>query len=89
MFEYATLVSTIGLTKKAEEATPAELAKVVSVSLGKAVATTAKGLEKLQGGGWEIISHQITPVSHTLVVSFLCKREKRETPPESPKIEIV
>jgi hypothetical protein len=83
IYEYATLVSTIGLTKKAEDATPQELAKIISMSLGKVVANTTKGLDKLRGGGWEIINHQMTYIGHALVITFLIKRPKTQPLPEN------
>ena len=80
MYEYATMVGSIGLTKKVEEATPDEITKAITIGLGKTTTNIMKAYDTFQGGGWEIISHQITLVSHTLVVTYLARRPKQPKP---------
>jgi hypothetical protein len=80
MFEYSTVVSTISLTKKAEEATAEELAKEIAMSLPKALNSATKGFEKLNGCVWDIISHQMTRINHNIIVSFFAKRPRLQQP---------
>ena len=70
------MLQTINLTKQAEEALPAEVAKSMAVSFAKVLQSTSKGMETFQGGGWEIVSHQITRIGHTLFVTFIIRRPK-------------
>lgn len=77
MFEYGTILQTINLTKQAEEALPAELAKGLGMSFARLMQKVSKGLETFQGGGWEILSHQITRIGHSLFVTFIIRRPKK------------
>jgi hypothetical protein len=72
MAEYNTVSSCILLKHDIENATVEEIGESVNQALYQAVQTTAKEL-KAQGGGWNIISHELTKLGNNLIVSFLLR----------------
>ena len=77
MYEYSVMVKTAELNPEAlATATKDELSKTIGVALGGAMSELSKGMETFQGGGWEIISHQLTRFEHHLFSSFLLRRQK-------------
>ena len=72
MAEYNTVSSCILLKHNIENATAEEMGESVNKALYQAVQSTAKEL-KAQGGGWKIISHEITRLGNNLIVSFLLR----------------
>jgi len=77
MYEYSVMVKTTDV--KSEElatATGDKLSQIVGVVLGNTANEVSKGVESFQGGGWEIISHQLTRFDHHFVTSFLLRRQK-------------
>jgi len=77
MYEYSLMVKTADLNPEAlATATKDELSKGIGVALGGVIRELSKGMETFQGGGWEIISHQLTGFEHHLFASFLLRRQK-------------
>jgi len=77
MYEYSVMVKTADLKPEAlATATKDELSKGIGGALGEAISELSKGMDTFQGGGWEIISHQLTTFEHHLFASFLLRRQK-------------
>jgi hypothetical protein len=74
--EYATLVQVGELEAKIPDMTSKEVALSVTEGLGRLVHKVTQAIKTLEGGGWEIVSHEITVISRHLIVSFLVKRRK-------------
>jgi len=74
MAEYAVLATTGELKVGMADASANEVSQSVTVVLNQIVQKAAKGMEKLQGGGWDIVSHEVTRIDRHLVVSFLLRR---------------
>ena len=77
MREYCTMVQTITLKPGLADATSNEVSQGIAVGLNNIVQKVTKGMQKLQGGGWEMVSHQLTRIDRHLVVSFLLYRDKQ------------
>lgn len=77
MYEYSMMVKTTDLNPEAlATANKDELSKGIGVAVGGAISELLKGMDTFQGGGWEIISHQLTAFEHHLFASFLLRRQK-------------
>jgi hypothetical protein len=77
MYEYSMMVKTADLSPEAlATANKDELSKGILGALGAAVSELSKGMDTFQGGGWEIISHQLTRFENHLFASFLLRRQK-------------
>lgn len=77
MYEYSLMVKTADLNpERLATASKDELSKGIMGALGGAIGELSKGMETFQGGGWEIISHQLTSFEHHLFASFLLRRKK-------------
>ncbi len=74
MTEYSTTVTTIDLKPEIHRATGEQVTQTIRMSLGVALRKTSASLEKLDGGGWHILSHQLTMIDNHLVASFLLRR---------------
>ena len=77
MYEYSVMVKTTDLNPEVlATATKDELSKAILAALGGAISELSKGIDTFQGGGWEIVSHQLTGFEHHLFTSFLLRRQK-------------
>ena len=74
MGEYSMMVQTMQLQPGMSDATGEEVGKSLAVALGQIVKTVSTASQKLEGGGWEIVSHELTRIDRHLVVSFLLRR---------------
>jgi len=74
--QYATLVQVGELEALVSDMTSREAALSMTKALGELVNKVTQAIGTLDGGGWEIVSHEITAISKHLIVSFLVKREK-------------
>ena len=74
MAEYGVMAQSVDLKPEAYSASGALLAKTITESTNQILIKAAKGLQSVQGGGWEILSHQITRIGDHLIVSFLLRR---------------
>jgi len=74
MAEYSTIVTTVDLKPEIYKATSEQVAQAITMSLGNVLRKTSKGIETLGGGGWHILSHQLTTIGDHLIVSFLLRR---------------
>jgi hypothetical protein len=74
MKEYAVMAETVTLKPEAYSATASQLAQLVTTSVNRIVVKASKGLPKFQGGGWDIVSYNLTRLGDHLVVSFLISR---------------
>jgi len=72
--EYATLVEVGELQEGIEDMTSKDVAVSMISGLGGLINKVSDAIKTLDGGGWEIVSHEITVISKHLIVSFLLKR---------------
>jgi len=75
MSEYSMMVQTAELKPGIADMTTNEVSQSLSQAFGQAVSKAAQGANTVAGGGWEILSHEITRLDRHLVVSFLLKRD--------------
>lgn len=74
MSEYSVVVTDIDLSPDIEKVTSDQLDASLTMSLNQIVQKTSKVIQTHEGGGWEIISHELTRLGNRLVVSFLLRR---------------
>ncbi len=74
--QYSVLVQVVTLGPNAEDATDAELQRELSVGLLQQVGGLEEATSKFQGGGWQIVSHDVTPIGRRLLTTFLLHRPK-------------
>lgn len=74
--EYATLVEVGELNEGLAAMSSKDVALSMIGGLGGLVNKVSNAIKTLDGGGWEIVSHEITVISRHLIVSFLVKRRK-------------
>ena len=74
--EYATMVQTAELKPGLADFTSDEVGQNIAVGLSQVLQKASKGLQTLQGGGWEILSHDLTRIDRHLVVSLLICRDR-------------
>ena len=76
MREYCTMVRTLEIKAGMADATADEVTNDLTVSLAQAVHAASTGTQTLEGGGWEIVSHNLARVDRHLIVSFLLCRNR-------------
>ncbi len=74
MAEYGMVITSVDLKPGIETAPGEQVAQSLTIVLQKVVGSTSKAVEKLEGGGWGIIAHDLTKVGNNLLVSFLLRR---------------
>jgi len=74
--EYATLVQVGELEAHISDLAPEDVALSFTKALGGLVHKVTQAIKTLDGGGWQIMSHEITAISKHLIVTFLVKRQK-------------
>ena len=71
-YDEATHVKEIALLY--QQSRRVEVDNAVLKLLNEILQKTSKGIETFKGGGWDIVSHEITRIERHLVVSFLLRR---------------
>lgn len=77
MYEYG-LISEVADVKleKLTTAIKDEFVQNLQVALAGVIFRVTERMKTFQGGGWEIMSHQLTSLDRYLVVSFLIRCQK-------------
>ena len=76
MYEYAIMSETVNVKPEALVAeSKKELLNSLGIALVRVMDIVHKSLKTYEGGGWEIMSHQLTSLDRYLVVSFLIRRK--------------
>lgn len=75
-YEYSVMVQGMDVPPQAVQAGRDELAQSLTIGMGNLIGTMSNAVESFQGGGWEIVSHELTPFGTRLAVSFLLRRAK-------------
>lgn len=70
--EYAFLVRTCDLPVSGPESS-----QFIARELAAMAEPLQRSLESFDNGGWHVISHDVTQVNGTLIVSFLMSRRER------------
>jgi len=77
MYEYAIMSETVNVKPEALVAeSKKELLSSLGIDLVRVMDIVHKSLNTYEGGGWEILSHDLTKLDRHLVVSFLIRRQK-------------
>ena len=74
MTEYTTITKSLVIQKNVEQLTINELQQIMTQAIAGITEEVSKVLKTLDGGGWEIISRELTKFDHKFIVSFLLKR---------------
>jgi hypothetical protein len=74
--EYSIMVHTIQLKPGIGDATSDEVSQGLTIALAQVIQTVGKAAQSLEGGGWDVISHEITRLDRHVVISFLLSRSK-------------
>jgi len=74
MADYTMAVSSITLKPGIEDLPIHDIEKALANSLKKVIEGVSKGNEILEGGGWEIVSHDITRLQSHLIITFTLRR---------------
>jgi len=77
MAEYGFMVQTMEIKPDMEDATADGLGQTMAMSLGQMAQKASKGLTTIQGGNWEIVSHDMTRLGRHLIVTFLIRRQAK------------
>ena len=78
-YEYSIGFQTLEMGPGLAGASGDEVNDELTRQVGSTVRDLAEALQTLEGGGWEIISHDITSLDGRLVASFLTRRPKAGT----------
>ena len=78
MKEYAMLIQTCPIPP-AEESSGEERAQMIAERLASSTQGLTRGLESLDSGGWQVLSHDVLETHGTLVVSFLVFRQRSDS----------
>ena len=76
MAEYAVMGGYVELKPDVFTAPCNQVTETIIASVNHELEKTKKGLKSFLGGGWEIVSHEVTRIEHCLVVSFIVCRGK-------------
>ncbi len=75
MAEHRLMLFAMKLLPDVLEASSNEIGRGLTLSLGRILdADISKRLDSLEGGGWEIVSHNLTTMDQHLIFSFLIRR---------------
>ena len=74
MAEYRTITKSLVIQKDLEQITINELQQIMTQAIAGITEEASEALKTLDGGGWEIISRELTKFDNKFIVSFLLKR---------------
>jgi len=75
MYEYCVMFETADVKPEIlVTATKDEFSQNLQVALAGVIHRVSERMKTFQGGGWEIMSHQLTRLDLYLIVSFLLRR---------------
>jgi hypothetical protein len=60
------------------DATGDEISRELTMRVGNVTNTVSEATRQLEGGDWEIISHDITRIDRHLAISYLLRRPKKK-----------
>ena len=76
--EYAFLVQTRTLRRRAQTESGEKQAEFIAETLMEFCAPLENSLDSLDNGGWRVLSHDVMQANVTLIVSFLICRDRRD-----------
>jgi len=74
MTEYRTVTKSLVIQKDIEQLTINELQQIMTKAIAGITEEVSENLKTLDGGGWEIITRELTKFNNKFIVSFLLKR---------------
>ena len=78
MYEYSVIVRTLDMIpENLARATADDFHDSIALALTQTIDIVEKDLDKFQGGGWEMLSHDVNMSERFMVVSFLLRRPKK------------
>lgn len=72
--EHALIVQAIPLPKDISALSPNDISQILGGSLSELAGTIDTAVKTFDGGGWQVISHDMLVVGEALVVTFLVRR---------------
>jgi hypothetical protein len=78
-YEYSVGLQTLEMRPGLADVASDQLNLELTRDVGSMVRDAAEGIQTVQGGGWEVISHGITGLDGRLVISLLLRRPKAAT----------
>jgi len=75
-YEHAVMFHTARLAPDLANRSDDQFGAGLGIHLAPLIEKMTKGAETFQGGGWEVLSHQLTPLDGHLVMSLLLRRKK-------------
>jgi hypothetical protein len=76
MIEYSVIVRTPQLQLGTTEPNSGEVSEATACALGGIVREVSEDCGKVEGGGWRVLSHDLTRIDRQMIVSFLLCREE-------------
>ena len=77
MTEYRTVTKSLVIQKDIEQLTINELQQIMTKAIAGITEEVSENLKTLDGGGWEIITRELTKFNNKFIVSFLLKRQSK------------
>lgn len=77
MVEYGVMAGSAELKPEIKTAPSDQVTQALTAILSNELNKVNKAVNSFQGGGWEIISHELTRIDSHVIVSFLVRREKQ------------
>ena len=76
MYEYAIMSETVAVKPELLVAdTKKALLDGIGMGMVRVMDVVHKSLKSYEGGGWEIVSHDLTKLEHHLLITFLIRRK--------------
>ena len=77
-YDYGMMFQGMTLKPGIADQTTDEVAKAMTMASGKLVKRISQGVNTLDGGGWEVVSHALLRIDRHLLVSSMIRRESKK-----------
>lgn len=75
-YEYAIIVNNLTPAKPVDFSKEADMVSFIQ-QVGRFTSDLPKAVEDLEGGGWEVLSHDLAVHGRTVLLSILIRRSRR------------
>ncbi len=73
-YEYAFMVETVTIQPGIADATADEVSHTIVGTFAPLVGKLGTNLPQLAGGGWQVVSHDLTRIDRHLILTFVIRR---------------
>lgn len=77
-YDYQLFANPHPLAPGTDKMSTEELTVGLTTALAPMVGQIGETLDSLDGGGWEIVSHELTKIENNLILTFLVRRPRRK-----------